>query len=553
MVRLKRIIGGAGTGKTTLMVQSLCRARERPEVGGNPLALGFSSFTRAARAVAAQRAGAAWNIDPAVLEREGWFRTAHSVAYRQLGVQKGEMISGGKEDDKWVSEALGSDVACAIDDEEDGGIRLYAGDPVAAAALNYWSFARSVVRPLREVVEADADDNPEAPSADEVIKRIEMYEQAKRLEGRSDFTDLLCRFVGLRFDPAVGPEQITPEGLVPDGVVGWIFDEAQDASKLLDMACRRLLTGNSVLWGMACGDPFQAIHAWAGASSDHFMGWDVEVQEVMPQSYRCAKPIMALGEACLKRLPDYWDRGIAPASHDGVVVESENFADDLADIDPREETLVIARTNRHAGKIAAIMDDIGIPFRKTKAREGVYNRDVGFAGLWKLQHGQSASGDEWTQAIDLLPSKTLDGRTWLTRGSKARWNKGFKEHFDVVWPEDLGDLGATPELREAIAKGGWGDLCDGGQKWVRAAKQWGVEVVAAPKVRIGTIHSTKGQEADNVIVLTSVGRRTREGEENSEKRFAEERRVEYVAVTRARKKLVIAHDPRERYRMELPL
>ena len=34
------------------------------------------------------------------------------------------------------------------------------------------------------------------------------------------------------------------------------------------------------------------------------------------------------------------------------------------------------------------------------------------------------------------------------------------------------------------------------------------------------------------IVLTSVGRRTRESEESDERRFAEERRIEYVACTR---------------------
>lgn len=551
MARIKRIIGGAGTGKTTMMVQSLCRAMERPEVAGNPLALGFSSFTRAARGEAAKRAGAAWGLDPSVLERDGWFRTAHSVAYRQLGVQRGEMIAGSKQDDAWVSEALGSEVSCALDDEEDGGIRLYAGDPVAAASLNYWSYARSVMLPLRKVVEAD--DSPDAPSAEEVIRRIEMYEQAKRLEGRSDFTDLLARFCGVRFSPSEGPEIVPAEGAVPNGVVGWIFDEAQDASKLLDMACKRLLTGDSVLWAAVTGDCFQAIHAWAGASADHFMGWEVETQEIMPRSYRCAPPIMALGEACLKRLPDYWDRGIAPASHEGEVIESENYTDDLSDIDPREETMVLARTNRQVARIAAILDDIGIPFRKTKAREGSLNRDVGFAGLWKLQRGEAATCTEWTQAIELLPSKTIDGRTWLTRGSKSRWNKGLKDQFDVIFPEDLGALGATPELQHAISAGGWGDLCDGGQKWVRAAKQWGVDVVAAPRVKVGTIHSTKGQESDKVILLTSVGRKIREDEENNEARFAEERRIEYVACTRARHKLVIAHDPRERYRMELPI
>lgn len=550
-MKIKEVIGGAGTGKTTLMVNVLCKAMERPEVGGNPFALGFSSFTRAARAEAAKRAGEAWRMDPSVLEKDGWFKTAHSVAYRQLGVQRGEVIAGNKEDDKWVSNALGSDVATAFDDDEEGGIRLYTGDPVAAAALNYWSLSRSLVVPLRQVVEADP--NPEAPPADEVIKRIESYEQAKRLENRIDFSDMLCRFVGVRFDPKVGPEFCTPDGAVPDNVVGWIFDEAQDASKLLDLACRRLATGDACKWVWLVGDPYQAIHTWAGADASHFLSWGTDDRSIMPQSYRCAPPIMALGERCLKRLPDYWDRGIKPASHDGEVVESENYEDDLADIDPREETLVIARTNRHVGRIAAILDDIGVPFRRVKAREGSYNRDAGMAGLWKLQHGGAATAEEWTHAVDLLPSKTMDGRTWLTRGSKSAWNKGLKDHFHYIFPEDLERLGGTPHLREAIQTGAWGGLCDGGTKWVNAAKRWGVEVVGQPKVRIGTIHSTKGMGFDKVIVLTSVGRRIREGEETDEARFAEERRIEYVACTRARHKLTIAHDPREKYRMELPV
>ena len=100
---------------------------------------------------------------------------------------------------------------------------------MAAAALNYWSLARNLVVPLRQVVEADND--PEAPAADEVIKRVEQYEAAKRLDARIDFTDMLCKFVGLRFDPQEGPYHVDPDGVIPHNVVGWIFDEAQDEER----------------------------------------------------------------------------------------------------------------------------------------------------------------------------------------------------------------------------------------------------------------------------------------------------------------------------------
>ena len=250
---------------------------------------------------------------------------------------------------------------------------------------------------------------------------------------------------------------------------------------------------------------------------------------------------------------DYWDRGIAPADHDGVVGESDNFEDDLADIDPRQETLVIARTNRNVGKIAAILDDCGVPFRRVKAKQGAYNRDMGMAGLWKLQHGQMCTRDEWTHAIDILPSKTTDGRSWLVRGSKSKWKQGLADNFDVLWPEDLPSVGATEPLAGAIASGEWSGLADGGTKWASAARRYGLDAVANPKVRIGTIHSVKGQEADKVIVLSSQGRRISEAEQDDPAKFAEERRIEYVAVTRARRELIVAHDPREKFRMEIPL
>ena len=518
-------------------------------MGGNPFALGYSSFTRAARLEAAVRCGTAWGVPPEELMRDGWFRTAHSVCYKQLGVQKGEMISGKEEDQKWVSEAVGSEVAFSMEDEDDGGMAIYQGDPVAAAALNYWSLARNLCVSLREVVEADQ--SFDAPSASEVIKRIEMFEAAKRLDHRMDFTDLLSRFVGIKFDPDVGPIEVTPEGTVPEEVVGWIFDEAQDASRLLDMACRRLVTGDACRWAWLVGDPYQVLFSWAGASAKHFMGWDVAKQHIMPKSYRCPKAIMHAGEQCLRRLHDYWDRGIAPADHDGVVEESENIEDDLADLRPDEDTLVIASTNMNVKKVGGILSDYGIPYRYTKQkREGAPVKELGMAGLWSLQHGDGISGEAWGRIVEILPSKTRDGTEMLARGCKAQWKRELSQQFDRIYPEHLPQLGASPELCQAIASGAWSGLPDGGTKWVRAAKKWGVEAV---KIRIGTIHSAKGMEASKVVVLTSVSYKTRLGEDSDEERFAEQRRVEYVACTRAKHKLILAHDPRARNRMEVPL
>ena len=54
-------------------------------------------------------------------------------------------------------------------------------------------------------------------------------------------------------------------------------------------------------------------------------------------------------------------------------------------------------------------------------------------------------------------------------------------------------------------------------------------------IRTMTIHASKGREADLVIIYNAGT-----GFEHDE---AEERRVFYVAATRARKKMIVLHDP----------
>lgn len=548
-IQAARAIGGAGTGKTTMLLEIAEKAMERPEIGGNPMALGFSSFTRAARGEAAGRAAAAWGIQQSELEREGWFRTCHSVAYRQLGVSKGEIVGDSRDDVEWLSNAVGAEVHTETA-EEDGQASVYVGDREAAAALNFWSRSRSMVLPLRAVVDAaDSEDNPGFGT---VSRYVEAYEQAKRLDGRTDFTDLLSRFAGVNHDPEHGPTECDPEGAVPDGVVGWIFDEAQDASRLLDLACRRLVTGDSCRWAWLVGDPFQCIYGWSGSDAGFFQSWPVVKQKIMPKSYRCGRGILEFGEDCLRRMHrGYWDRGIAPADHVGEVVESDSIEDEISRLDPAVDTLVIARTNYQVRRLSAMLHGAGLPFRRVKAKQGALHRDVGLTGLWKLQHDEIVDREEWTQAIDLLPSRTADGRTWLTRGSKSRWAKDLSMRYDKLFLSDLEALGATDHLRQAIVSGSWAGLCDGGQDWVKSVQRSGLEITCNPRIRVGTIHSVKGQEASQVLLLSSVGRRLAEGQKTDDERHDEERRVEYVACTRAKHRLVVAHDPREPYRMEL--
>ena len=89
MGKIERWIGGAGTGKTSLILSKLTNAKR--ELGLSPLEIGLSTFTRTGRQEIAERAAAEWGCTSDMLTADGWFRTAHSLAYKQCQVEKGQL------------------------------------------------------------------------------------------------------------------------------------------------------------------------------------------------------------------------------------------------------------------------------------------------------------------------------------------------------------------------------------------------------------------------------------------------------------------------------
>lgn len=534
-VQIARLIGGAGTGKTTELLRVMDGALE--QLGGNPMLLGFASMTRAARAEAVKRAALKWRIPEMKLSSEGWFRTVHSTVYRCLGVSKGQIIADGKADIEWISNALGVSLSTMLNDES--GQQGYIGDPDVAASLNCWALARATMQPLESLIRAKRRTDDTVPDYAFVIRTVERYEMAKRLDDRCDFSDLLARFAGVAHSPGEAVHDTEPEGELP-AVEAWMFDEQQDASPLLDAVCRRLITAPSVRWCYVVGDPFQSVYGFAGSSSECFLSWDAQKTRTMPKSYRCPAPILELGEKCLRRMKrGYFDRGIAPADHPGTVTECSGLEELISRINPADEWMLLARTNYHAGRIYAAMMDAHKPVRWTSQQESMTGRASGLAALMELERGNAISGTDWGHAIQILPHKNSKKETMLVRGYKTRWSReDLALQWDVVFPTELESVGATAGLAEMIQSGSWCGLVDGGIGWREMARRWGPELAGTPRARVGTIHSAKGAEADNVGLLTTTSKRVELGGQDDEQ-HDEECRIAYVGVTRARRNLCI--------------
>jgi DNA helicase-2/ATP-dependent DNA helicase PcrA len=537
-VQIARLIGAAGSGKTTELLRIMEGAL--PKLGNDPLRLGFASFTRAARAEAVGRAAAAWGVSPGTLSGEGWFRTVHSTAKRCIGVQAGQLIGDKPADIEWITNAIGVKVSTSID-EETGRQKFVGG--LEGAALNAWDHARNTLLPLDEVVRRARRLDDNVPDYAAVVRIAERYEAAKRIEDRLDFSDLLLRFTGLRVHPTDGVHRVTPEGELPP-VSAWLFDEQQDASPLLDAACKRLVSAESVKWCYVVGDPFQAIFGFAGSSAECFLGWPAEKEKTMPKSYRCPKPILDLGERCLRRMyRGYFDRGVAPADHEGRVFDTDTEVP-LVAARPDEDWLFIARTNFEASRLYASLHAAGKPARWVKQAEGVSVRGQGLAALYALEKGKPVSGAEWGRAVELLPSVNKAKEPMMARGVKTGWAKRHADDWDVIFPNELEKVGATAPLVEKIRSGEWCSLVDRGQEWRRHAERWGADLASNSRIRVGTIHSVKGMEADNVALLTTTSRRVEQSREDCQTQHDEECRVAYVGVTRARRNLYVINEGR---------
>ena len=286
------------------------------------------------------------------------------------------------------------------------------------------------------------------------------------------------------------------------------------------------------------------IFGFAGSSAECFLGWPAEKEKTMPKSYRCPKPILDLGERCLRRMyRGYFDRGVAPADHEGRVFDTDTEVP-LVAARPDEDWLFIARTNFEASRLYASLHAAGKPARWVKQAEGVSVRGQGLAALYALEKGKPVSGAEWGRAVELLPSVNKAKEPMMARGVKTGWAKRHADDWDVIFPNELEKVGATSPLVEKIRSGEWCSLVDRGQEWRRHAERWGADLASNSRIRVGTIHSVKGMEADNVALLTTTSRRVEQSREDCQAQHDEECRVAYVGVTRARRNLYVINEGR---------
>ena len=482
------ILGPPGTGKTTRL---LGLVEQELESGTHPDRIAYVSFTRQAAQEAVQRACTKFNLSARDLP---YFRTLHSLCFHTLGMTRADVMEGPRvrEFSDWIGLKMSENRS--MDDSTMFGFTT--GD----RAMFMENLSRVTMTPLRQLY----DQNPDGLPWRMVEKVQRGLVEFKKAQHVLDFTDMLQQFVDGGWSP-------------PLDVV--FVDEAQDLSALQWEVVGQIARGARRV--VVAGDDDQAIYRWAGAAVEKFLSLEGSV-EVLGQSWRVTPEVQTLAQEIVGRVRDRRPKKWAPAQHEG----SLQRAGELMTVDlSGDDVLVLGRNVFALRQAAAQIRREGLLY-SLRGSPSVPPTLAAAIRAWEsLRRGRQVSAEDCRKIYQLMSSG--EG---FRRGYKQLPGVGEEEMLSLDWLRENGGLLTSEPWYLALDRAPKDDI-----GYIRTALMNG-EDLSKPRIRLSTIHGSKGGEADHVVLLPDMARRTYN---EMLDRPEDEARVWYVGVTRSKRKLTV--------------
>ena len=567
-VTVTRLFGGPGSGKTTALLDRVDELLEDDDVSIRDVLV--VSYTRAAAAEVRERLAERLDTSPRALQ--GNVCTMHAKAYELLDLSRGDVV--GESDKEEFCEEYGVE----YEDEYGGAGRRTArsttlGNKIIATSQWLQRTQRDVADwydvPFQWDVETvrlppDVDPNaqegnkytPTWPSDDERIDVPEVIRAWRAYKGEHSlvgFADML--------------ERVAERSLVPH-VDYLVIDEFQDITTLQHEVYEEWKPHMDGV--LIAGDDDQVVYAWQGADPNILLNADVDEDVVLPNSYRLPSRILNVVSREIRHIDIRQEKDLNPRKEGGVVEGIPNptmfevVRNVQHTVDTTDETLMILFRARY--QMFQFIDDFlpkGIPFSMMTDQRMWTDRLTQYVhAVEKVAAGDPVTGLEARRLADMLQDSAFgtterdDLYDYLDDREEATDTDDITE-FDVSADVVNDHVPFMPD-REAAS-----DMLRKVTSFQRDAVDAYFEGdyhgMDPNRVRVGTIHSAKGREADHVFVCTDLTEKVVEQMAASVDDPTEvpgieeftahtspvplltdnERRVFYVGMSRARERLVL--------------
>jgi DNA helicase-2/ATP-dependent DNA helicase PcrA len=350
---------------------------------------------------------------------------------------------------------------------------------------------------------------------DLMLRIYESYERRKQEQRLMDFEDLLERAIALFDDEHVCAE-------FRERYCAFTVDEYQDVNLLQQTLLECWLGVRDEL--CVVGDDYQSIYGFTGASAECLLAVPLRFPHAtvvqLEENYRSTPQVLELANRLVPRLHGA-EKVLRAVNDVGPEPEVRPFATAEAEAEflveriraagsPLEEIAILCRTNARLSDFEEVLHEAGIPFQGA----ALLTREAARRVLRVLRDDAPAAAQ--VRAIALDQGWLPDPPEGLGEREQTRQN----------------DLGRLVRLAEQL--GG-----SGGDYRAELERRFGSGGEARRGVNLLTYHAAKGLEFELVFLPRLQENELPIRQAKAPEELAEERRLLYVGMTRAKRGLVL--------------